>query len=74
MLLFSATAPEEVAEEGLLAVRRCLDALLDAIPNFSALLEDLGTDSDNYAYRGKLRSMKDVINTLLRFVWRILIK
>eukprot|EP00210_Caulerpa_lentillifera_P009200 g8771.t1 len=54
------------AEEAVIAVRRSLETLKSSIPNFKSLIEDLGTDCDSYAYRGKLRGLKDVISILIR--------
>lgn len=54
------------AEEAVIAIRRSLETLKSSIPNFKSLIEDLGTDCDSYAYRGKLRGLKDVIAILIR--------
>jgi len=40
--------------------------LSESVPCFDELLKDYGSQDDNYAYRGKLHSMKDVIKTLIR--------
>jgi len=53
-------------EEAILAIKKCLETLKISIPNFQTLIGDLGTEWDSYAYRGKLRGLKDIISILIR--------
>ncbi|GMH42961.1 hypothetical protein BSKO_10883 [Bryopsis sp. KO-2023] len=58
--------PSEVAANGVNGTTNALGVLHISIPNFRSLLDDLGALNDSYAYRGKVRSMRDVMNTLIR--------
>eukprot|EP00210_Caulerpa_lentillifera_P006601 g6306.t1 len=56
----------DFTEDAIEAIKQCLMTLKCSVPNFKTLIEDLGTDSDSYAYRGRLRGLKDVISILIR--------
>lgn len=60
------SVPSEVATGGVKATSNAIGVLGTSIPNFSCLVEDVGATNDSYAYRGKVRSMRDVMNTLFR--------
>lgn len=55
-----------MASSGVNATTNAIGVLDNSFPNFTFLVQDVGAGDDSYAYRGKVRSMRDVMNTLLR--------
>lgn len=62
----------EVTDQSYEILSNAIDTLKGAIPNFEKLINEFGKENDNYPYRGKVRSMRDVIGTLIKYPFSIL--
>ncbi|CAD7696547.1 unnamed protein product [Ostreobium quekettii] len=64
--------PSEVSAGAVEAITDALSTLQKSMPKFKGLLGDMGAENDSYAYRGKVRSMRDVFSTLMRHCAQLL--